>query len=109
MQGSVLLTELDKMDYLSRLQEARMHALPSLERLSTEWEGEELSVEIIDKIADRYLYEIRQFSAQDSLPREQKAKSCTNCWKTAYNDIPTTNGLRSSKTDCCNLLALNLR
>ena len=75
MQGSLLLMELDKLDYLSRLQGAHaMHALPSLERLSTEWEGEELSVEIIDKIADRYLYQIRQFSAQDSLPREQKAK-----------------------------------
>lgn len=73
MDSSVLLTELDKLDYLSRLRSAsETYALPSLQRLLEQWDGEGLSVEIIDKMAVHYQNEIFQLPVQDSIRNKQK-------------------------------------
>ena len=48
---TVLLTELDKLDYLQVLQQDHdKYARPSLEKLLEKWEGNEYSVEVIDKM-----------------------------------------------------------
>src|SRR5690554_6870220 len=52
LERSVLLTELEKLDDLSRLQNVyTREALPSLERLLEQWSEREFSVEVIDKMA----------------------------------------------------------
>jgi|AGTN01.3.fsa_nt_gi Large extracellular alpha-helical protein len=75
MDQSVVLTELDKLDYLSRLYNAHAtHAQPSLAKMLEKWETRDFSVEIIDKMAEFYLNEIGQMAGQDSLQREKKTK-----------------------------------
>jgi hypothetical protein len=73
MPQSVLLTELDKINYLERLYNAySTYARPSLERLLKKWEGEPLSVEVIDKLCGFYLREINSISAEDTIRRKEK-------------------------------------
>ncbi|MBK5194993.1 MAG: hypothetical protein JJE08_03015, partial [Proteiniphilum sp.] len=75
LERSVLLTELDKMDYLSRLQNVyAKEALPSLERLLEQWAERDFSVEIIDKLADLYQNEIYRYDDRDSLKRTEKTE-----------------------------------
>ena len=72
---SVLLTELDKLDYLTRLQNAyAKEALPSFERLLEQWTDNDFSVEIIDKMADWYQHEIYRTDRLDSLKRMEKTE-----------------------------------
>ncbi|MGI6573782.1 MAG: alpha-2-macroglobulin family protein [Fermentimonas sp.] len=73
MEVSVLLTELEKLDYLARFQSYyKTHALPSLRRLLDKWGGNEMSVEIIDKIANFYRSEVNWMDRQDREGRERK-------------------------------------
>jgi hypothetical protein len=73
MPQSVLLTELDKINDLERLYSDYLtYALPSLERLLKKWEGEPLSVEVIDKLYMFYLQEINSISAEDTIRRKEK-------------------------------------
>jgi hypothetical protein len=73
MEASALLTELEKLDYLARFQSYYSTcALPSLQRLLDKWEGDEISVEVIDKIADFYGQELVRMDKQSE--REPKAR-----------------------------------
>jgi hypothetical protein len=73
MRHSALLTELDKLDYLSRLQGAYVtRALSSLETLLEKWEEEPFSVEVIDKLCGLYLQEIYSINAEDTAQRKEK-------------------------------------
>lgn len=79
MKTSVLLTELDKHDYLSIFQNAyASNSLPYLEDLLKKWEGNEFSVEIVDKIASFKEYEIVRLSSADSLQRDNKKEELYN-------------------------------
>lgn len=76
MRHSVLLTELDKLDYLSNLQNAYATvAIPSLKTLLKQWDGDEFSVEVINKMADFYQKEIGSLDLQDSLAGIEKTKA----------------------------------
>ena len=75
MNVSILLLELDKLDYLAQWQSAHdTYARPTLDRMLDEWEGIGVSVEIIDRIANGYQNELREQSPEDSVQQEQKAK-----------------------------------
>lgn len=79
LMHSVLLTEMDKLDYLTVFQNAySTNALPYLESLLQKWVGNEFSVEIIDKIASLRESEIVEFSSSDSLKRDQKKEELYN-------------------------------
>ncbi|MDD4778517.1 MAG: alpha-2-macroglobulin family protein [Fermentimonas sp.] len=79
MKTSVLLTELDKLDYLSLLQNSyKNNALPYLESLLVKWEDNEFSVEIVDKIASLYQYEIGMFVQSDTLNLDHKTEELYN-------------------------------
>lgn len=89
MHHSALLTELDKLDYLSRLHNAyEMHALPSLELLLKKWEKEEFSVEIIDKLCGFYLQEINVINAEDTIQRKEKTGKVYKLLKKTIADFP---------------------
>ena len=78
LKTSVLITDLDRIDYLSLLQNAHAsNALPYLKSLLKEWEGNEFSIEIVDKIASLNQYEIG-ISGSDSLAVDQKKKELYN-------------------------------
>jgi len=73
MQQSVLLTELDKLDYLSVLHAVyTTRALPSLQQLQDKWKGNEISVEIIDKTAELYQRRIWENARQRQPPTRGK-------------------------------------
>jgi hypothetical protein len=75
MRQSVLLTELDKLDYLSALHSAyTTHALPSLQQLQEKWKENGISVEVIDKIAALYQRQIWEMPRSDSLQRMEKTR-----------------------------------
>jgi len=89
MSQSVLLTELDKLDDLSQLHNAyATWALPSLEELLKRWEGNDFSVEIIDKIAGFYLYEIGMLPDSDSLKRTEKTRELYNLLRNSIERYP---------------------
>ncbi len=74
MEASVLLTELEKLNFLIRFPNYyQTYVLPSLQRLFDKWEGDEMSVEVIDKIADFYRNEVNRMDKQDREGREQKS------------------------------------
>jgi hypothetical protein len=73
MEASALLTELEKLDYLSRFYRYyNMYAFASLWRLFDKWEGDEMSVELIDRIANFYPNVVLRMDELDSAGREQK-------------------------------------
>jgi len=89
MRQSVLLTELDKLDYLGRLNNAyEAHALLSLETLLKEWEGEEFSVEIIDKLCDFYLREIGLINDEDTIQKKEKTGEMYQLLKKSITAFP---------------------
>ena len=89
MSQSVLLTELDKLDDLSELHNASVTwALPSLEELLKRWDGNDFSVEIIDKIAGFYLYEIGMMTDGDSLKRTEKTRELYNLLRNSIDRYP---------------------
>lgn len=88
MPQSVLLTELDKLDDLSGHNAYATQALPSLERLLKRWDGDDFSVEIIDKIAGFYQYEIGMMPDGDSLKRTEKTRELYNLLRNSINRYP---------------------
>lgn len=89
MRQSVLLTELDKLDYLGRLNNAyEAHALLLLDTLLKEWEGEEFSIEIIDKLCDFYLREIGLISDEDTIQRKEKTGEVYQLLKKSITAFP---------------------
>ncbi|RNC66860.1 alpha-2-macroglobulin [Proteiniphilum sp. X52] len=74
MDSSVLLVELEKSDYLRDLSYSTYISLarPALEKLLAKWEGNEMSVEIIDKLSQFYLLEVDQTNAEDTIQRREK-------------------------------------
>ena len=87
MNVSILLLELDKLDYLA-MAERLIPARPTLDRMLDEWKdwGER---EIIDRIANGYQNELRAIP-EDSVQQEQRPKSCTSCCKGESSDMPPT-------------------
>lgn len=89
LERSVLLTELDKLDYLSRLQDVyAKEALPSIERLLEQWAERNLSVEIIDQLADLYQNEINRTDARDSLKRIEKTEKLYQLLQNTLRKFP---------------------
>lgn len=89
MKQSVLLTELNKLDYLSRFHSVyTTRALPSLKRLQEKWEGQDISVEIIDKIAGLYQSHLWELSGSDSLKRAAAAKDLYDLLRSYISSFP---------------------
>ena len=89
MPQSVLLTELDKLDYLSQWQDVyALHALPLLETLRKKWEEDELSVEIIDKMAAIYQNRLWEIPDSDSLQRKEKTRELYNLLRNSIQRYP---------------------
>lgn len=78
MEHSILLLELDKEVTKS-----------SLDQLLEQWKGKDISVEIIDKIAEQYQNEIRQFTEEDSLLRELKTKELFELLQDGIQQYPS--------------------
>ena len=90
MDSSVLLVELEKLDYLSALSYDTHVALarPTLEKLLARWEGNEMSVEIIDKLCDFHLQEIDQIDSKDTVQRKEKTGEVYNLLKENIASFP---------------------
>lgn len=89
MRQSVLMTELDKLDYLSVLHAAYTTlALPSLQQLQKKWDGNEISVEIIEKIAGLYERRIWEIPGSDSLQRVEKTRELYDLLRTSISRYP---------------------
>jgi len=90
MDQSVVLTELDKHSYLSRLPQVyATHALPSLEQMLERWEEQDFSVEIIDRMADFYQNQIYSAMEQDSVVKEKKSKELYDLLQGAIRRYPS--------------------
>lgn len=89
MQQSVLLTELDKLDYLSVLHAVyTTRALSFLQQLQDKWKGNEISVEIIDKTAELYQRRIWEMPDSDSLQRVEKTRELYDLLRTGIGRYP---------------------
>lgn len=91
MDKSVVLVELDKLDYLQRLHSAyQKNALPSLEKMLKEWDGKEFSVEIVDKITDFQMRSVAYTpeNASDSPAQLERTKNLYNLLKTYIDTYP---------------------
>ena len=89
MRQSVLLTELDKLDYLSVLHSVYTNqALPSLQQLQEKWEGKEICVEIIEKTAALYQRRIWEMPESDSLQRVGKTQELYDLLRTGIGRYP---------------------
>ncbi len=89
MEASILLTELEKLDHLARYHSYyQLYALPSLQRLFDKWEGDEMSVEVINKIAQIYHNEPSQMDKQDGAGSERKTKELYEMLKEAVRAYP---------------------
>ena len=73
MHKSVLLTELDLLDKISIPNNA-YNLKPVLDRLLKRWEKEAISVEVIDKIASSYQFEIVNLQDTDSVKSVEKSR-----------------------------------
>ncbi|WP_053826793.1 alpha-2-macroglobulin family protein [Lascolabacillus massiliensis] len=88
LKNSVLLTDLDRIEYLSQLQTTYASNIqPLFSKLLEEWEGNEFSVEIVDKIASMNLYEIG-VSRSDNLAADQKKEKLYNLLNEYINWYP---------------------
>lgn len=89
LRQSVLLTELEKLDYLSRLYNAyQAYALSSLETLLTKWEGDPFSVEVIDKLCNFYLQKINLVNPEDTIVRKEKTAEVYELLRKTIDDFP---------------------
>lgn len=85
MYKSLVLIELDKLDYLRRFHLAyQASALSSLEMMREKWKEKDFSVEIMDKIADFYLRPIADTpeNTSDSPAQIERSKKLYNLLKT---------------------------
>jgi uncharacterized protein YfaS (alpha-2-macroglobulin family) len=89
LRQSVLLTELEKLDYLPGLNDAyQTHALPSLEALLKKWEGDAFSVEIVDKLCGLYLQKINLVNPEDTIERKEKTAEVYELLRKTIADFP---------------------
>lgn len=89
LRQSVLLTELEKLDYLPGLNDAyQTHALPSLETLLKKWEGDAFSVEIVDKLCGLYLQKINLVNPEDTIERKEKTAEVYELLRKTIADFP---------------------
>ncbi|MDD3787711.1 MAG: MG2 domain-containing protein, partial [Petrimonas sp.] len=89
LNTSVVLTELDKTAYLSRLHNAyNAYALPSLQAMFKQRENDPISVEIVDKMADFYTRQIAEFPQEDSVKRLEKTKELYELLQTTVRKFP---------------------
>lgn len=88
MPQSVLLTELEKLDDLSGHNAYATQALPSLEELLKRWDGNDFSVEIIDKIAGFYQNRLWEIPDSDSLKRTEKTRELYNLLRNSIDRYP---------------------
>lgn len=90
MDSSVLLVELEKSDYLRGLYYSTYISLarPALEKLLAKWEGNEMSVEIIDKLSQFYLHEVDLTNAEDTIQRREKTGEVYELLKKTIADFP---------------------
>lgn len=89
MDKSVVLTELDKLNYLSRLRNAHSnYCLPLLNAMLKKWENQDFSVEIVDKMADFHPQKIAEISEQDTLKREALTKDLYDLLKKTVRQFP---------------------
>lgn len=89
LRQSLLLAELDKLESLAQLQETyRLYALPSLEAMLKEWEGDPFSVEIINQIAELRQQELYRVSEHSDSLRNEKTEELYNFLKGAVDKYP---------------------
>lgn len=90
LNESTLLTELDKMDYLSQqLHSAyRAYAFSSLQALLRQWDGKAISVEIVEKMSDFYQLQIGEIAQTDVSSREAKTKEYYDLLQKTVRDFP---------------------
>ena len=90
LDRSVLLVELEKSDYLTRLSYYTHVSLarPALEKLLGKWDGDEMSVEITDKLCQFYLDEIDLINAEDTLQRKEKTREIYELLKKTITTFP---------------------
>lgn len=90
MDSSVLLVELEKSDYLRGLYYSTYISLarPALQKLLAKWEGNEMSVEIIDKLSQFYLHEVDLTNAEDTIQRREKTGEVYELLKKTIADFP---------------------
>lgn len=86
MEKSLVLTELDKLNYLGRLNNAyNTYAEPSIEKLYHQWENNEFSVEIVNKIVD---LNNRSIARLDGAGKEAKIKENYDLLNKTINAFP---------------------
>lgn len=89
LNASVVLKELDKIDYLSKLRNAyNTHAFPTLQAMSEQWRNDPISIEIVDKMADFYTRQIAEFPQQDSVKRVDKTKELNDLLQKTIQSFP---------------------
>ncbi|MDO5664028.1 MAG: alpha-2-macroglobulin family protein [Bacteroidia bacterium] len=89
LNTSVILSELNKLDYLAKLRNAhQQYASPLLQSMLKKWENDPISVEIVDKIADFYTRQIAEFSQEDSVKRLGKTKELYELLQTTIRKFP---------------------
>lgn len=75
LNESVVLAELDKLRYLSKLNNAyNAHAFPSLQAMLKNRETDPICIEIVDEMGDLYSKQIQDIPQEDSVKRAEKTK-----------------------------------
>ncbi|MDO5523677.1 MAG: hypothetical protein Q4G48_06485 [Bacteroidia bacterium] len=89
LNTSVVLTELDKADYLSKLHNAyNTHAFPTLQAMLEQWRNDPVSIEIVDKMADFYTRQIAEFPQEDTVKRVEKTKELHDLLQKTIQSFP---------------------
>lgn len=89
MDESLLLTELEMFDYLRKLSSAHTSAArPALENLLEKWEGNDISVEVIDKLSQLYQQEIDLMDPADSIQAKEKTGELYELLKNTISIFP---------------------
>ena len=90
LNTSLVLTQLDKTDFLSKLHNAHQsYAFPSLQAMVKNRENDPISVEIVDKMADFYTRQIGEFPQEDSVKRLEKTKELYDLLQKTIRKYPT--------------------
>lgn len=89
LNASVVLTELKKLDFLSKLYEShRTYAFPTLQTMLRQWQNNPISVEIVDKLADVYDRQISEYSDKDSTKQIEKTKELYDLLRKTIQAFP---------------------
>ena len=89
LNTSIVLTELDKTDYLAKLHNAyNTYAFPLLQEMLDQWRNDPISIEIVDKMADFYKRQIAEFPQEDSVKRVDKTKELNDLLQKTIQSFP---------------------